>query len=66
MPDFEIFWGEWGHIELKHELDRSSGTFFLSGGSLRPVVVNMLLITMHKIRTVSSFQCNAFILCIVL
>ena len=38
MPDFEIFWGEWGHIELKHELDRSSGTFFLSGGSLRPVV----------------------------
>ena len=22
MPDFEIFWGEWVHIELKHELDR--------------------------------------------
>ena len=38
MPDFEIFWGEWVHIELKHELDRPSGTFFLSGGSLRPVV----------------------------
>ena len=38
MPDFEIFWGEWVHIELKNELDRPSGTFFLSGGSLRPVV----------------------------
>ena len=42
MPDFEIFWGEWGHIELKHELDRSSGTFFLCGGSLRPVVSRLL------------------------
>ena len=40
MPDFEIFWGERVHIELKHELDRPSGTFFLFGGSLRPVVSN--------------------------
>ena len=47
MPDFEIFWGEWGHIELKHELDRSSGTFFLSGGSLRPVVSSLCLAFIH-------------------
>ena len=35
MPDFEIFWGEWGHIELKHELDRSSGTFFFVWGFVK-------------------------------
>ena len=38
MPDFEILWGEWGHIELKSWLDRPSGTFCLCGGPLRPVV----------------------------
>ena len=38
MPDFEILWGEWGHIELKSWLDRPSGTFCLYGGPLRPVV----------------------------
>ena len=38
IPDFEILWGEWGHIELKSWLDRSSGTFCLYGCPLRPVV----------------------------
>ena len=38
VPDFEILWGEWGHIELKSWLDRPSGTFCLYGGPLRPVV----------------------------
>ena len=38
IPDFEILWGEWGHIELKSWLDRPSGTFCLYGGPLRPVV----------------------------
>ena len=38
IPDFEILWGEWTHIELKSWLDRPSGTFILHGGPLRPVV----------------------------
>ena len=37
-PDFGILLGEWGHIELKSWLDRTSGTFGLFGGPLRPVV----------------------------
>ena len=41
MPDFAILWGEWGHIEFKSGLDRSSGTFCLYGGPLRPVVVRV-------------------------
>ena len=38
MPDFEILWGEWGHIELKSGVDRPYGTFCLYGGTLRAVV----------------------------
>ena len=38
VPDFEILWGEWGHIELKSGVDRPYGTFCLYGGTLRPVV----------------------------
>ena len=41
MPDFEILWGEWGHIELKSGVDRPYGTFCLYGGTLRPVVQKM-------------------------
>ena len=49
MPDFEILWGEWGHIELKRELDRSSGTFFLYGGLLRPVVKTILFLNKGRL-----------------
>ena len=38
VPDFEILWGEWGHIELKSGVDRPYGTFCLYGGTLRAVV----------------------------
>ena len=34
-------WGDWTHIELKSWLDRSSRTFILHGGPLRPVVVGV-------------------------
>ena len=43
MPDFEILWGEWGHIELKSGVDRPYGTFCLYGGTLRPVVTEKTL-----------------------
>ena len=37
-PDFEIFFGDQGHKELKNGFNGSSRTFFFSGGLLRPVV----------------------------
>ena len=43
IPDFEILWGEWTHIELKSWFNKSSGTFILHGGPLRPVVVDLVL-----------------------
>ena len=33
---------EWGHIELKSGLERSSRTFCLYGGPLRPVVIYLI------------------------
>ena len=37
-PDFETLWGNQGHNDVKHGINGSSGTFFFSGGLLRPVV----------------------------
>ena len=38
-PDFEFFFGDQGHKELKNGFNGFSRTFFFSGGLLRPVVL---------------------------
>ena len=42
-PDFETLWGNQGHNNVKHGINGSSGTFFFSGGLLRPVVWGITL-----------------------
>ena len=49
VPDFDIFWGEWTHIELTSWLDRSSGTFF-SWGSLKACCEEMCYYRYFKLK----------------